>query len=1191
VSDAAYAVPNYAAFLSYSHADGEFGDWLHKRLESYEVPLPLAGARRPAGISGKRLGKVFRDRADLSAAHDLGGEIRRALQQSGALIVICSPRSAASRYVNEEIRYFKELGGGARIFAAIIGGEPYAAGKPGGSAADECFPGSLIYRLDAEGAIGPTPEASEPIAADFRPGRDGLENGALKLIAGLLGVGLDELVQRERQAERARRQRAYKIAGAMAGLALAVVVAGGAALWQWSLAREALERVFAERSWEALRRGDHSLAARYALAGWRAAPGNTPVHRAALGAALHGGGLPLPLRGHEKSVVLSASFSPDGTRIVTAAKDGTAGIWDADTGRDVAALHGHGGEVDYARFSPAGTRIVTVSKDRTARLWDAATGRDIAALQEQKDGIWHAVFNAAGTRVLTISEKGKARLWDAASGKEVVAAPGTDDVREGPFTADAGRIIAFSPERTRVIAPSGETARIWDIPNRREIAVLSGHRGGALRAMFSPDGARVVTVSPLGTARVWDAADGRPIVDLREEDSCAYWAPRICASRVEPPRQKECVAEFLSNLESETRLGECSPGYNGIVSALFSPDGTRILTLSEHEAAARVWDAATGQSIAAIPRYHQSGIARASFSPDGRRILTSAKYDPTVRMWDAATGRLVTKLRGRPALSGAPLAVFSPDGSRIVTATDDRALRVWDTADGKEVAVLRGHQIDVRDAEFSPDGARLVTVGEDARVWTIVNEQANVKVVGERAAATLSPDGKRFVTAVKRGTARLREAVGGREIAVLRGHADDMTLVSFSRDGTRLVTVGARGTARVWDAGDGREIAALHGLRAEPLWNPQRITPNAVLSPDGKRVLAAAPDDTARVWDVASGQEVAVIRGLPKGIYSFPYGAFSPDGTRIVTIADGIAARIWDAASGKELIAVDKRYSATSAVFSPDGKRILTVSTAAAHLWDAASGKEIAGLLGQKDDFGGIKWYAFSQDGARLLTMHGHFGTVRIWDPADGREIAVLSLRYGGISHAAFSRDGTRIVTVSTNPTEHDHHAARVWHADTGKEIAVMRGHERDVTSAAFGPDATRIVTASKDRTARVWDADTGREIAVLRGHEGEVTWAGFSPDGTRIVTESEDGTTRIWSVRYLMAPMEALASEACLRLSQPMDGNRVVFSRIEIAADPLIEEVWLRDWRNMITGANLFSDICDGVSMVPAMGRERRAE
>jgi eukaryotic-like serine/threonine-protein kinase len=97
----------FAAFISYSHNDEEFGDWLHKRLERYEVPSALVGRDGPVGPIGKRLGKVFRDRADLSAAHDLGGEIRAGLEQSDALIVLCSPRSAGSKYVHEEVRTFK----------------------------------------------------------------------------------------------------------------------------------------------------------------------------------------------------------------------------------------------------------------------------------------------------------------------------------------------------------------------------------------------------------------------------------------------------------------------------------------------------------------------------------------------------------------------------------------------------------------------------------------------------------------------------------------------------------------------------------------------------------------------------------------------------------------------------------------------------------------------------------------------------------------------------------------------------------------------------------------------------------------------------------------------------------------------------------------------------------------------------
>lgn len=219
----------YAAFVSYSHSDSEVCDRLHRRLESYVVPHSLVGRQGPDGAIGKRLGKFFRDRADLGAHHNLGAEIREALEASSALIVLCSPRSAGSPYVEEEIRYFKSLGRGERIFAAIISGEPHAAGKPGLTAADECFPRALVYRIGPNRAVSSEPEAVEPIAADLRDKKDGIENGALKLIAGMLDVGLDDLVQRERQAEARRRRRANLIAGVMAVLALGAGVGGGLA--------------------------------------------------------------------------------------------------------------------------------------------------------------------------------------------------------------------------------------------------------------------------------------------------------------------------------------------------------------------------------------------------------------------------------------------------------------------------------------------------------------------------------------------------------------------------------------------------------------------------------------------------------------------------------------------------------------------------------------------------------------------------------------------------------------------------------------------------------------------------------------------------------------------------------------------------------------------------------------------------
>ena len=87
----------YAAFLSYSHADARWAQWLHGRLEAYRVPARLVGTPGPDGPIGPRLGTVFRDRDELPTAGDLGTTIRAALAESAALVVICSPASPWER--------------------------------------------------------------------------------------------------------------------------------------------------------------------------------------------------------------------------------------------------------------------------------------------------------------------------------------------------------------------------------------------------------------------------------------------------------------------------------------------------------------------------------------------------------------------------------------------------------------------------------------------------------------------------------------------------------------------------------------------------------------------------------------------------------------------------------------------------------------------------------------------------------------------------------------------------------------------------------------------------------------------------------------------------------------------------------------------------------------------------------------
>ena len=197
---------HYWAFISYSHRDAAFGRRLHRKLETYALPRRLVGRAAKQGVVPRKLAPIFRDREELPAAHDLTTEVRTALKASRSLIVVCSPAAAASYWVGREIEVFRELHPDRPILAAIRDGEP-----------PDCFPPAL------QGA-GPDRTAIVPLAADFRRGRDGEHLGLLRLVAGMIGLGLDELIQRDNQ--RRNRRVTAVTATSMAGMLVMGVLTG-----------------------------------------------------------------------------------------------------------------------------------------------------------------------------------------------------------------------------------------------------------------------------------------------------------------------------------------------------------------------------------------------------------------------------------------------------------------------------------------------------------------------------------------------------------------------------------------------------------------------------------------------------------------------------------------------------------------------------------------------------------------------------------------------------------------------------------------------------------------------------------------------------------------------------------------------------------------------------------------------------
>ena len=316
-----------------------------------------------------------------------------------------------------------------------------------------------------------------------------------------------------------------------------------------------------------------------------------------------------------------------------------------------------------------------------------------------------------------------------------------------------------------------------------------------------------------------------------------------------------CVASLWGNAgqSQETPQFIELNGHTGAVnSAVFSPDGTKIVTCSD-DRTVRIWDAKSGKELL---KWNTFGSV-AALSPDGTKVITSKTHE-VVQIWDAQSGKQIRKLKKRRNVPDRLLrsvatvipefgnsAVFSSDGKKIVTGGHGIII-IWDAKSGKDILVMS-----------DADGAR-------AWPWT----------------AAISPDGKKVVSAghgIRDKTARIWDVALGTEERKLVGHAEEVQFATFSPDGKKIVTTSEDKTARIWDAGSGKELLKLEHAKH---------VISAAFSPDGKKIVTAGGD--IRIFDAESGKEIQKWEGRTRT------ATFSPDGKKLVTegFPDGTA-RIW----------------------------------------------------------------------------------------------------------------------------------------------------------------------------------------------------------------------------------------------------------------------------------------------------------
>lgn len=861
----------YYAFISYKREDEEWAKWLQHKLEHYKLPSNLNGRTDLP----KEIRPIFKDTSELNPGN-LPQQIHDALEQSHYLIVICSPRSANSEWVNREVDTFIGMGRTDKIIPFIIEGSAFSKNPD-----TECFPQAL-RNLPAE---------QEILGANINEmGRDA---AAVKVVAQMFGLRFDELWQRYEREKKKKRNRII-----VEGVTVLMAIVGVILWMQWQKQQTAKEnwekmennaRFVAKKALELVDQGDSFLAQRLLLDVLPNDLGkpDKPYTQEAEGALRYAATKKSTIFKNHGHAFISASFSPDGRRILSASKDGSIFVWNSDNGKLMLKPDDQSGEPLSSCFSQDGRYFMCQTffmGEITFWIWESDSGKLIRKIEGYEEGC----FTPDGKQFSVVGDDTIVVL-DIESGSELKT------------FERKGLSISYSPDGGQIASISNYSSIVlWDCETGEELRTIDGKSDEFAFALFNPNGKSIVTTSLNGAAiEVWDVATGKK----------------------------------FQTFEGHT---------DRISSLTFSSDGRQIVSASDDKTI-KIWDAASGKLLQTIEG-HTDGVVYAELSPDGEQIV-SASWDGSVRLWDcqSATDPLTLDCCNL----NVNYASFSPDGNHVVVATDS-LMMVWNLVADNSKSIFGSPLEKYSFASYSPDGNRIVSSTYDPQSATSLikewdaNSLELIRTIDEYDkggfnCVNYSPNGNYIVTAAC-PELHVLDTKTGELVLDLEGHSDKVYSAMYSSDGSLIVSTSAYwdGTTRVWDAYSGEQLLVIGYETNEDLVASGETGicfDYASFGPDNKHIVTAANNKTVMIWDTHSGK---LLHSMNRHNDAVCTASYSPDGRNIVSASCDGTVMVWDAVTGGWVqTMVGHTAPVQCAFYSPNGRRILSASCdGTIKIWD-----------------------------------------------------------------------------------------------------------------------------------------------------------------------------------------------------------------------------------------------------------------